>query len=240
MAIYLYGRNAVRSSLINQKVHKLYIHTNFRDQDILKLAKEAGIAVDICENNQLNSLTNQGKHQGVVALIDDFSYTSLTDLIAYSKTKHKPFILILAGIEDPHNLGAIARTVDAFNIDGIIIPKDRSVDVTPAALKVATCAFDYVRVSQVTNLNQSLNTLKDAGFWIVSADGSATQDYLDLDYEFPLALVIGSEGKGIPSLVLKNSDFRVKIPMNGHVNSLNASVATAVLIAGVIYKRNKL
>ena len=117
MAIYLYGRNAVRSSLINQKVHKLYIHTNFRDQDILKLAKEAGIAVDICENNQLNSLTNQGKHQGVVALIDDFSYTSLTDLIAYSKTKHKPFILILAGIEDPHNLGAIARTVDAFNID---------------------------------------------------------------------------------------------------------------------------
>jgi len=237
MAIYLYGRNAVRSSLVNQKVHKLYIQANFRDQDILKLAKEAGISVDICEQSQLNSLANQAKHQGVVALIDDFSYTDLKDLISYSKAKSNPFILILAGIEDPHNLGAIARTADAFAVDGIIIPKDRSVEVTPTALKVATGAFDFVRVAQVTNLNQTLTELKKAGYWIVSSDGSATQNYLDLKYDFPLVLIIGSEGKGIPALLLKNSDFIVKIPMHGHVNSLNASVATAVIVAGVIDKR---
>lgn len=237
MKTYLYGRNSVRSRLNNHQVHKLFVRLNFQDQEILKLAKEQGIDIEFCRNDVLNNLVNSDKHQGVIALIDEFSYTPIEELIAYSKSKKQPFLLMLAGLEDPHNLGAIARTVDAFGVDGIIIPKDRSVQVSGAALKVATGAFDFVKVSQVTNLNQTIALLKKAGYWIVSAEGSAKDHYYDLTYDFPLVLVIGSEGKGVPNLVLKNSDFLIKIPMFGHVNSLNASVATAVLIAGILHQR---
>ncbi|MGI6713650.1 MAG: 23S rRNA (guanosine(2251)-2'-O)-methyltransferase RlmB [Bacilli bacterium] len=237
MKTFLYGRNAVRSRLINNQVYKLFIRNNFQDQEILILAKEQGIDIEFCQNSVLNEMVKSDKHQGVVALIERFAYTPLDDLIAYSKSQSKPFLLLLAGLEDPHNLGAIARTADAFSVDGIIIPKDRSVQVTGAALKVATGAFDFVKVSQVTNLNQTLTTLKKAGYWIVGAEGESDTNYMDLSYDFPLVLIIGSEGKGVPKLLLKNSDYRVKIPMTGHVNSLNASVATAILIAGIIQKR---
>lgn len=237
MASIIYGKNAVYSSLSEGKVLQLILAPQFKDEKILSLARQKKITVVTQSVGQLDLLTSHGVHQGIAAEVMDFEYTDLKQLIRLSKKKTYPLILMLDGINDPHNLGAIIRSADAFGVDGIIIKKTNQVAVNATVVKVATGATNYVPICQVTNLTQTLQTLKEFGFWAVASDGSAKQNYLDIDYKIPIILIIGSEGEGISKLVLANSDFTVKIPMVGHVNSLNASVATAVLLAGIAHLR---
>lgn len=237
MAITIYGKNAVLSSLNEGKVLRLFLAPQIRDEKVLSIARQMNIEIKVMSVSQLDQMTNHGVHQGMVAEVNDFEYTDLKKLIKQAKKKSLPLLLMLDGINDPHNLGAIIRSADAFGVDGIIIKKTNQVAVTATVIKVATGATNYVPVCQVTNLTQTLQLLKEEGFWAVATDGSAKQNYLDIDYKIPIVLIIGSEGEGISKLVLANSDFTVKIPMVGHVNSLNASVATAVLLAGIVSKR---
>ena len=185
----------------------------------------------------MDSLFKGANHQGIALQIAPYKYASLDKILNNVKGKNDAIFVLLDGLEDPQNLGAIIRSCDAFKVDAIIIPSSRSVSVTPTVVKVSTGAIEYVPVCMVTNLNQTIETLKKNNFWVVASDGNAKQDYDELDYKMNVALVVGSEGKGISSLVLKNADFITKIPMFGHVNSLNASVATGIYLAMIQNKR---
>lgn len=229
----IYGRNPVVSFLESKKIIKLYLQNGFNDKKILAKIKEAGLSPVYVDASYLNSLTKGGAHQGVAALVKPFEYTSLKDIIAYSKSKKHPLILILDEINDPHNFGAIIRSCDAFSVDGIIIKNRGQVAVNMTVAKVSTGAINYVRIAQVNNLVNAIKELKDNGYWVYSADGSGKDEYHKINYDGPVALVMGSEGFGISRLVLENSDFVIKIPMTGHVNSLNVSVATGIILSRI-------
>ncbi len=169
-------------------------------------------------------------HQGIILYIEDFKYAELEDFIYEENAK----VVILDHLEDPHNLGAIIRTCEAAGINGIIIPKDRSVGVNSTVMKTSTGALENVNLAMVTNLNQTIKKLKDNGFWIVGTDMEDSIDYREIDYSGKIALVIGSEGFGMSESVKKSCDFIARIPMNGKVNSLNASVAAGIMIYEVI------
>jgi len=174
--------------------------------------------------------------QGVVAEVEPYRYQTLENVLA--KTKDKlPFLVMLDGLEDPHNFGAIIRSAEACGIDGIIIPKNRSVGLNATVVKVSTGAIEYVDIIEVTNLVRTLEDLKSKGFWIIGADMDGPTDFREQDYQMPIVLVIGSEGKGISRLVKETCDFLVNIPMYGQVNSLNASVSAGILFYEVVRKR---
>ncbi len=237
MGKYIYGRNTVRSALQAGRIAKIFCQSSFRDQTIIDFCQKNKIPMMKISSQELDKMV-QGVHQGIVAeVIKDYDYISLDNLIRKAKKSPYPLLIILDSLNDPHNLGAIMRSADAFGADGIIVSKHNQVGLTDTVAKVSTGAIDYVPVAQVGNLNQTLEILKKEGFWIVSSDGSAKLDYREVDYKCPIALIVGSEGKGISKLVLENSDFIVKIPMIGHVNSLNASVATAVILAEIFNNR---
>lgn len=151
--------------------------------------------------------------------------------------KEKPFLLILDEITDPHNLGAIIRSAEAFGVHGIIIPKRRAVGVNATVVKTSAGAVEHMRIAKVSNINNTIRDLKERGLWIVGTDVNAEKSFEELNYDFPVAFVIGNEGKGVSKLVLQNCDFVVKIPMKGKINSLNASVAASILIYQVVSKR---
>lgn len=236
MAQYIYGRNTVLSALKQGKVRSLFLTHRFSFEPILKEAKQAKVPTTYVSEEELQKMVN-GTHQGVVAEIISYSYASLEELLQRTKKKKMPFLLLLDGIEDPHNLGAILRSADAFGVDGIIVKKHGQVPLNATVAKVSTGAIDFVPVAQVTNLTTAIETLKKHGFWVVASDGSAKMDYRDVDYCCSIALVVGSEGFGISRLVLEHADFVTKIDMVGHVNSLNASVATAIYLSEVHYQR---
>jgi 23S rRNA (guanosine2251-2'-O)-methyltransferase len=169
-------------------------------------------------------------HQGFGAEVEDYKYASLEDLLNIKKSGRKIF-LILDGIEDPHNLGAMIRSCDAFSIDGIIIPKNRSVSITETVAHVSTGAIEYVPIAMVNNLAQAMKTLKENDFWTVGTDASAKQTASDIDKSLNIAVVIGSEGFGISKPVKNECDYYIQIPMTGHVNSLNASVSCGIILA---------
>lgn len=237
MAQFIYGRNTVSSALKESKVKKLFLQSNFSDSKLLSLVKSTNIKVEYKSSNELTKLANGGNHQGIIAEIADYSYIGLNELIKKSKKKEYPLIVMLDGISDPHNLGAILRSADAFGADGIIVKKHGQAPLNATVAKVSTGAIDFVPVCQVTNLTQAIKELKDEGFWIVSSDGKANLDLNQLDYKFPTVLIVGSEGEGVSRLVLQNSDYITKINMVGHVNSLNASVACAIYLSTIHYKR---
>ena len=174
-----------------------------------------------------------GRHRTTRSGIKPYEYIDLDEILRRSRKVELPVIVILDGIEDPHNLGAILRSCDVFNVTGVLIPKHNQVPLNATVAKSSAGAINYVPVCQIGSINQTLQRLKDNGFWVVSTDGSATIDYSKLTYDFPVALVIGSEGKGVSQLVIKNSDYVVKIPQYGHVNSLNASVAAGILLSRI-------
>lgn len=239
---YIYGRNTVLNALdVNQNVKKVFLTNAFNDQRIIKIIRNKKINYEIVDTNYLNKLVGNVNHQGIVALCEEYSYLSLEEIIKKNEENPNSLFVMLDGIEDPHNLGAILRSVDAFGAQGVIIKTDRQVGLTPTVAKVSTGAIEYVDVCQVVNLNQALKRLKEAGYWIVSTDGEAKMDYREVDYlNMKTVLIVGSEGFGVSKLLLKNSDFIVKIPMVGHVNSLNASVACAVFLAQIYSKRNQI
>ena len=229
----IFGRNAVKEAIKAQRVLKVFISNSFHEQSISKLLREYVIPQVVRSNNELNELTQSGVHQGIVAVIKPYSFTPLETILEDCKKVEKPILVLLDGVVDPHNLGAILRCCDIFGVNGLLIGKHDQVGLNATVAKTSAGAINYVPVAQIGNLSQTIDLLKKRGFWIVAADGNCDKSYLDLDYNFPTVLVIGNEGNGISPLVLKNSDFVVKIPMYGKVNSLNASVATGIFLAKI-------
>jgi len=237
MSTIIFGRNAVRATLEEDRVQTLFAATRFQNDAFVALARKHNVSVKFVSDDELTKMARVPSHQGFVAICDDDGTVSLSALIESAKKKQYPLLAMLDGIEDPHNLGAILRSADAFGVDGLIIKNHGEVPLNGTVAKVSTGAINYVKVAVVANLSQTIEVLKENSYWIVASDGSGTMDYDKVDYKSPICLVIGSEGSGIQPLVLKHSDFIVKIPMFGHVNSLNASVAASVLFAQVIQSR---
>jgi 23S rRNA (guanosine2251-2'-O)-methyltransferase len=179
---------------------------------------------------------DRANHQGIVAQVKPFLYTEWLPFIKRLASKEQPLLVLLDGIEDPQNLGAIIRTAVGFGVDGLIIKKDRQVEVTSTVAKIASGALDHLPIIQVTNLSQTIATLKENRFWVVATSLAESQDYRSVDYRGPIAIIIGHEGQGITRLVLENSDFKVKIPIQ-NLDSFNASTSTAILLAEVYRQR---
>lgn len=231
---YIYGKNTVMNAIIHRdNLLEVILCENFKDEKIKNEIKKSKVKCSIKSLKEITHLVGNVNHQGIIAAVKDFAYLNLEQLLEKVDGVNNPTIAILDGIEDPHNFGAIIRSADAFGIDGMIIAKNNQVKVNGTVAKVSTGATQYVPIAMVTNLNQTILTLKEKGFWIVASDGSATMDYRQVDYQMKTGLIIGSEGFGISKLLLRNSDFIVKIPMIGHVNSLNASVASALFFAQI-------
>ena len=226
------GRNNVKEILKNFKgdleIKKLICQNNYNEQDVLTLAKTKKIPIFYKEKRDLDNLV-KNNHQGVVLEISDFNYTPLEELLG----KDRSFLLILDHLEDPHNLGAIVRTCEAAGVDGIILPENRSVSVNETVMKTSVGTLYNVKISQVVNLNNTIKKLKNDGYWIYGTDMDG-EDYKSIDYPPKVAIVIGNEGSGLSRIVRESCDGIVKIPMYGKVNSLNASVATGIVIYEVI------
>ena len=229
----IYGKNPVIEAINARKALKVFLVHNFSDQKVLNLLKENKLPVVNVSPTEMEKMANGGVHQGLAAELKPYQTVSLDEIIIRAKKKDKKIIVMLDNIEDPHNLGAILRSADVFEASGVVLPKHNSVSLNATVAKTSAGAINYVPVAVVNNLNQAIKQLKEEGYWVVSTDGSATISYSSLKYDFPVVVVIGSEGKGVSSLVLKNSDYVVKIPQFGHVNSLNASVAAGILLAEV-------
>ena len=220
MKQYIYGKNTILEALKGEKsIYTVYIQDSIKDNRIIELCKKKKIRIKIIDKSEFIKKLGNVRHQGVMAEVEEYRYY---------------------GLEDPHNLGAILRTCDAIGVDGVIIGKNRSVGLNGTVAKVSTGAIDHVKVAQVTNLTRTLEDLKKHSFWVVGCDLDNAQDYRQIDYNMPLVIVIGSEGFGISRLVKKTCDFNVVLPMIGHVTSLNASVATAVILYQVYNSRNPL
>lgn len=228
-----FGKNTVREAVRSGEAIAVYVLAKHRNDPIVLEANESKIPVEFVTEEELRRISKSNLSQGFAAKVKPIREYSLNEIIDYAKDKENPLILILDGIEDPHNLGAILRSSDAFGVDGIVLKKRGEVQLNATVAKVSTGAIHYVKTTTVSNLSASITTLKKNGYWVVASDGSGTMSYDEVDYRGPIALVVGSEGFGISNLVLRNSDFIVKIPMLGHVNSLNASVATGILLAGI-------
>ena len=241
MKEWIYGKNTVRELLTGpRQVYEVMIQNQSKNDDIVKLCRKNNIKMRMTDKNGFIKLVGNVNHQGVMALIDGYDYTPLEDIVRNIPEGKQPLLLMLDGMEDPHNLGAIIRTCDEIGVDGVIIGKKRSVGLNATVAKVSTGAIDHVPVAQVTNLSRTLDSLKKEGFWVVGCELDNSTDYRAVDYNMPLVLVIGSEGFGISRLVKEHCDMNVILPMVGHVNSLNASVATAVLLYQVYNSRHPL
>ena len=227
------GRNNVKEILKNFKeknmIKKVICSKNFNEKDILSLVEKRKLPLEFKEKFELDRLA-KNNHQGIIMITSDFNYTSLDELL-----KGASKLVILDHLEDPHNLGAIVRTVEASGIDGIIIPKNRTVSVNETVMKTSAGALFNVKICQVGNLNQTIKILKKEGFWIIGTDMDGI-DFQSVKYPLKSALIIGSEGFGISRLVKESCDYVVRIPMNGQINSLNASVAAGIMIYELIRK----
>ena len=234
------GRNAVLELLKSDKdINKIFIENGEKHgsiKEIIARAKENKVVLVEVEKSKLDLMAEN--NQGVVAIIPPFNYCEVEEILDYAQEKKEdPFILILDGIEDPHNLGSIIRTAETAGVHGIIIPKRRSVSVNSTVAKVSTGAVSYMKIARVNNLNEIIRKLKDYGLWIVAADGEAKTLYYNQDLKGPIALVVGSEGFGISKLVKDNSDILIKIPMKGKITSLNASVSAGIIMYEVVKQR---
>ncbi|QVK18028.1 23S rRNA (guanosine(2251)-2'-O)-methyltransferase RlmB [Mycoplasmatota bacterium] len=240
MAEYIYGKNTVIEMIKSgHKIEEVLVTELVINKEpmIHSLIKKANITYQIVGRKQLDRLV-KGNHQGIICKIAPFPYYEITDMLNVAKQKNEnPFIVILDGLEDPHNLGAILRTADCSGVHGIIIPKNRSVSLNATVAKLSTGAIKYVKVAKVTNLTNTIKQLKKMGLWIIGCDMDTKLDYRQMDAKAPIALVIGSEGKGISRLVKENCDMVVKLPMKGHITSLNASVATSIILYEVLNQR---
>ncbi len=226
----VYGRNVAKEILSgNKKINKITIIEDFSDKDILSLIEKRNIK-PICLKKNEFSRFDKFSHQGIILDIEDFCYSDYTEFLNVENAK----VVVLDHLEDPHNLGAIIRTCEAAGITGIIIPKDRSVEVNSTVMKTSAGAVENIKIAQVVNIANVLDELKDNGFWVVGTKMESDTDYRDIDYTGKVALVIGNEGNGMSNLVSKKCDFIAKIPMYGKVNSLNASVAAGIMIYEMI------
>ena len=229
------GRNNVKEILKNFKknnsIKKAILQNNFNELDILSLLKKENIPIKYMEKVKMDALA-KNNHQGVILEIGDYNYCNIDDII---ENKENCKIIILDHLEDPHNLGAIVRTVEASGVDGIILPVNRSVSVNETVMKTSVGTLYDVKICQVTNLNNTIKYLKKKGFWIYGADMDG-ESYININFAPKSCLIIGNEGNGIARIVRESSDYIVSIPMYGKVNSLNASVAAGILIYEMVKK----
>jgi len=208
-------------------------------REIFALAREKGILVQKVDKQALNKFVQETAHQGVIALVAPKAYVAVEEIIEAVRPGEEPFLLLLDEISDPHNLGAILRTADAAGVHGVIIPRRRSAPLTPTVAKSSAGAIEHVPVARVANIAQTIDTLKKRGIWLIGAEPGGQELFWDVPLDGPLALVIGGEDKGLGRLVKDRCDVLVRLPMFGQVNSLNASVAAALLVYEVIRQRRK-
>lgn len=237
------GRNAVIELLESDKdINKIYITKGEQKGSINKIiamANEKKAIIVEKDKRQMDLMAQTENYQGVIAIVPPFEYSEIEDILELAKIKNeKPFILILDGIEDTHNLGAIIRTAEIAGVHGIIIPKRRAASVNSTVSKVSCGAVQYMKIARVNNISDSINKLKENGVWVCGTAIDAKSYYFEQDFKEPIAIVIGNEGKGMSQLVKKNCDFLVKIPMKGKIQSLNASVSTGIVVYEVLKQRN--
>lgn len=240
---HIEGRNAVLEAFRSGRtIDKLYVLDGCQDGPVRSITREArkhDTIINYVTKERLDQISETGKHQGVIAVSAAYDYARVEDILALAEKKgESPFILILDGIEDPHNLGAIIRTANQAGAHGVIIPKRRAVGLTPTVARTSAGAINYVPVAKVTNISNTMKELKDRGMWFVCADMDGTLMY-DMDLTGPIGLVIGNEGEGVSPLVKKNCDMVASIPMKGDIDSLNASVAAGVLSYEIVRQRMK-
>jgi 23S rRNA (guanosine2251-2'-O)-methyltransferase len=237
------GRNPVLEALKSGRpINKILLVKNIERHgviaEILHLAQQNGVVLEYVERQAIDRLGQSGANQGIIALTAARDYTDLDELLMIPAQKGQAaFFIILDGLEDPHNLGAIIRTADAAGAHGVIIRERRAVGLTPVVDKASAGALEYVPVARVANISQTIETLKKNNIWVVGIDQSGITDYTKIDYKPATAIVIGAEGQGLSDLVRKNCDFLAAIPMLGRIASLNASVAAAIVMYEVVKQR---
>jgi len=238
----LAGVNSIMEALNGRrKIHKIFVQEGRggkRIEELLKLAEKRGIYWQYVDRQRLDQMYTQANHQGVVAQVDSFTFSSVDEILEKAaQSGQEPFILILDGIEDPQNMGSIIRTAECAGVHGIIVPRHNSSEITPAVVRASAGAVEHMLVAMETNLVNAIKSLKKNGLWIVAADMDGEQDYFCCRMPTPTALVVGGEGQGIRRLVKENCDMVVRIPMIGSIKSLNASVATGLIIYEVLRQR---
>ena len=228
----VFGKNVARDLLVNnnKKIEKIVLQEGFSDKEILSLIENRKINVVVKQKREIDHLIS-GVHQGILLYIPDYQYSSIDTAF------NDEVVVILDHLEDPHNLGAIIRTCEAAGIKSVILPKDRQVQINATVMKTSVGTLDNMNIISVTNLVNTINKLKDNGFWIVGTSLDNSVDFKTIDYSGKIALVIGNEGSGISNIVAQNCDFLAKIPMYGKTNSLNASVAAGIMIYEIIRNR---
>lgn len=229
--MYIYGKNVAREKINSgQRINKIFLADKFNDMELLNLIKKNKVKYTFVPDKFLDSKVN-GVHQGIVLEVDDVETVDFD----YVKTINKvnPIIVLLDHIEDPHNFGAIIRTCEALGVDGIIIPNDRGVPVNATVVKTSAGAIYNMPIIRVANLGVAIKKLKDNGYWIIGTDMEGTK-YTKIDYNMPICLIIGNEGKGMSKVLLNNCDYVAKIPMIGKINSLNASVSCGIVLSRIV------
>ncbi len=239
---WLYGIHALTSVIEREpeRIIELFILKGRDDKsvhDIVNQARRLGVSVQFCQRKVLDSKADGGQHQGVVAKVKPAKVLTEHDLAGMLESRPMPFLLVLDGVTDPHNLGACIRTADAAGVDAVIVPKDKSATLTPVVRKVACGAADVMPLIQVTNLARTLRDLQDTGVWIVGTAGEAKNDIYQTKMTGPIALVMGAEGKGMRRLTREHCDELIKLPMAGSVSSLNVSVATGICLYEIVRQR---
>ena len=238
------GRNAVIETLKGERtIETLYISNSKLEgsiNTIVGLAKEKRVIIKEVDKRKLDSMCNGEAHQGVIAKVTPYKYSEVSDILDLAKQRgESPFIIILDELEDPHNLGSIVRTAELFGVHGIILPKRRSASVSTTVYKSSVGAIEHVKIAKVTNLNSTIEDLKQEGIWVYGADIRAEEYSYQVDFSGPCAVIIGNEGRGISKLTVQKCDKLIKIPMVGKINSLNASVAAGIIMYEVLKGRLK-
>ena len=236
------GRNSVLELLESGKdVNKIFVTRGEKHgsiNKILGIAKERKIIVVEKDKKQMDEMAQEENYQGVIAIVPPFEYVEISDILQVAKERNEdPFVIVLDGIEDPHNLGSIIRTAETAGVHGVIIPKRRAASVNSTVNKASAGAVEHMKIARVTNISDAIEELKQAGLWVCGTAVDTNKYYYNQDLTGPLAIVIGNEGKGIGEKVKKNCDFLVKIPMKGKIQSLNASVSTGIVVYESVKQR---
>ena len=228
----IYGKNSCKVVLeSNIEISKVYLQEGFSEKDIISLIENKNLSINYLPKNKMNDLAD-GVHQGIILSIPNYKYMDLDVVLGENK-----FVVLLDHLEDPHNFGAIVRTCEASGVDAIIIPSDREIEVNPTVVKTSVGTVFQTKIIKVVNLVDTINYLKENGYWIVGTSLEGNLDYKEVDYSGNICLIVGNEGRGMSKLVTKNCDYLTKIPMYGKTNSLNAIVAAGIMIYEVIRNR---
>ncbi|HZU02789.1 MAG TPA: 23S rRNA (guanosine(2251)-2'-O)-methyltransferase RlmB [Ktedonobacteraceae bacterium] len=245
MSEYVWGRNPVLETLRSaRQVKRILLAEGHREApalaSILKEAERRHVPVEVVPRPRLDQISHGAVHQGCIALVEERKYVAVDAILAYAASKNEaPFLLILDAIQDVNNLGSLIRTAEAAGIHGVVLPEHRAAEVNATVVKTSAGATEHLLIAQVTNLTQSIEQLKKQNIWVVGLAGEAKMLYHQADLTGPLALVVGNEGKGISRLVREHCDLLIKLPMHGHINSLNAAVAGSIAIYEALRQRER-